>query len=663
MLFLIISLLLGSLIKTLKLKPYSFFLIILGIFLGLLNNNKILGEIYSNSLDRWVNIHPHTLLLIFLPPLIYESSYNTDFHVFKNSIIIILLLTFFCVLLTTFFVAVPIYYISDFFDFKKSLLLGTILSATDPVAVVAILSELSISKKLSTLIEGESLLNDGLTIVMFNIVYKFIKEDPNIGEISIDIIRLFFGGLFIGLILTFIQLKWLKYIYDDVMSEITITIGFCYLIYFISEYTDIHTSGILGLVLSGLIMASSGKTTISPRTQETMNHIWELLSHLSNQIIFTLTGLLIVSKINFSEINYKNWIILISLYLWINTIRLFACFLLNTLIDNSYYKYNLLDKLVIVLSGLRGEISLALALFVNLDNSISKELRNIIFFYVSGIVFLTIIVNSCFINFLLNNYGNNNLLNQNEITKRIKLSMLRNSLDYLTNLQEIGLNLDKADIEKVKELVNINEINKILINDDSDNSNNLEINRKLFLHTLKKITWNLFEQNILSYTVVLKLIDMVDDSLDNINKEWGNEMNHICFNLNENIKTLVPLFCSEFMLYNTIAYNYDLVSGYIISQKETIKYLKNTITIDNYLNKIILESDNSLHFPTIFMESLESSFPNITKKIETNMLAHLLLNRQLSYLIDLKNNGEISKKYFDKISKEIKNKDYDLLNS
>ena len=150
---------------------------------------------------------------------------------------------------------------------------------------------------------------------------------------------------------------------------------------------------------------------------------------------------------------------------------------------------------------------------------------------------------------------------------------------------------------------------------------------------------------------------MVDDSLDNINNEWGTEMNKLCFN--NKLKSELPTFCTDFFLYSYINYNYNLVSGYIISQQETIKYLKNTITIDDNLNKIIIESENSLHYPIIYINQIEQYYPEITKELETKMLAHLLLNRQLTYLIDLKKNGEISKKYFN-----FKNKiRYIILNS
>ena len=82
MIFLLICLLFGTLIKNINIKPYSFLLILLGILLGIIYDYSNTNE-YTNSIDFWINMHPHTFLFIFLPPLIYESSFLIDFHIFK----------------------------------------------------------------------------------------------------------------------------------------------------------------------------------------------------------------------------------------------------------------------------------------------------------------------------------------------------------------------------------------------------------------------------------------------------------------------------------------------------------------------------------------------------------------------------------------------------
>ena len=150
--------------------PYTPLLAIFGVVVGILHANGYVP--YKEALDVWVNIDPHIVLIVFMPALIFESAFNSDWHIFKMQFSGILYaagpLLIICIVLT----ALTIRYIFLYddhlnFTMEAALLFGTIISATDPVAVVALLKELGASKKLSTLIEGESLFNDGTAYVIF----------------------------------------------------------------------------------------------------------------------------------------------------------------------------------------------------------------------------------------------------------------------------------------------------------------------------------------------------------------------------------------------------------------------------------------------------------------------------------------------------------------
>ena len=125
-------------------------------------------EIFSNT-------QPHSILLLFLPPLVFESSFNADWHIFKRELYQILLLAIPGVLIGAVFSAITFKYILVHdCTTSEALLFGSILSATDPVAVVALLKELGVSKRFSTLIEGESLFNDGTAMVLFVVMLVII---------------------------------------------------------------------------------------------------------------------------------------------------------------------------------------------------------------------------------------------------------------------------------------------------------------------------------------------------------------------------------------------------------------------------------------------------------------------------------------------------------
>ena len=177
--FMSVSIMFSLIIKTVifKLKipiPYTTILLVFGFVIGVLDD--YLEGAYSRTVAGLANINPHTLLLVFIPALVFESAFNADFHVVTRQLRSTLLLSGPGVVINAFLTALLVMYCLPYhWSFDKSLLFGSIVSATDPVAVVAILSELGASKKLGLLIEGESLLNDGSAFVLYVICLEFVK--------------------------------------------------------------------------------------------------------------------------------------------------------------------------------------------------------------------------------------------------------------------------------------------------------------------------------------------------------------------------------------------------------------------------------------------------------------------------------------------------------
>ena len=141
---------------------------------------------------------------------------------------------------------------------------GSIISATDPVAVVALLKDLGASKRLATMIEGESLLNDGTAMVVFLVLLDMVEGNhKTAGEIALMFVRLSFGGVLLGLVGGIILSQILRRIHNDSVLEMNSTIVSSYLLFYLAESTPIKVSGILSIVELGLYMTKSGKTRIS----------------------------------------------------------------------------------------------------------------------------------------------------------------------------------------------------------------------------------------------------------------------------------------------------------------------------------------------------------------------------------------------------------------
>jgi NhaP-type Na+/H+ or K+/H+ antiporter len=189
---------------------------------------------------------------VFLPPLIFEGSFAMRWHVFKRLLGQMMVLAcigvVFCTFLTGLVIRTAIH---PSFSWADSILLGAILSATDPVSVVALLKTLGASVKLRTLIEGESLLNDGTAIVLFSICIN-ISRGANVGagEMIAELFQLSLGGVALGAVWAAATIYAVGRVYNDSLTETTIIVASAFLLFFVAE--DLcHVSGVLAVVSLG----------------------------------------------------------------------------------------------------------------------------------------------------------------------------------------------------------------------------------------------------------------------------------------------------------------------------------------------------------------------------------------------------------------------------
>lgn len=167
---------------------------------------------------------------------------------------------------------------------------GSIISATDPVAVVALLKELGASKKLSTMIEGESLFNDGTAMVCFLVFLDMATGiDKTAGDVIVDFLRLALGGCAVGLAGGLIVQTWLLYIFNDYVLETNLLIFSSYLLFYLAEYWK--CSGILAIVVFGIYMALVGRLYISPESEHANHHVWGYIGFIAETLIFMFAGL------------------------------------------------------------------------------------------------------------------------------------------------------------------------------------------------------------------------------------------------------------------------------------------------------------------------------------------------------------------------------------
>ncbi len=158
--------------------------------------------------------------------------------------------------------------------------LGCVLSATDPVAVVALLKELGASVQFNVLVEGESLLNDGTAMVFFMLFMSLVKgESTTAFHVLTNFVRVSLGGPLLGIVIGFIVSFWMKKIIRDTVLSVNITFIGAFLCFYIAEFTWIKVSGILSIVALGLFFSAVGKRKIYPESEHALHTVWASIQH------------------------------------------------------------------------------------------------------------------------------------------------------------------------------------------------------------------------------------------------------------------------------------------------------------------------------------------------------------------------------------------------
>ena len=379
--------------------PYTVLLAAVGIVFGIavtlldgVEGLWVLGD-FVTALQE-LNITSEAVFFIFLPALVFESALSIDVKKLLDDIAPILMLAVVGLLISTFAIAGVLYAVAGF-SFVVCLLLGAIVSATDPVAVVAIFKDLGAPKRLAILVEGESLLNDATAIVMFTILLSMLvgnAEADLLGGAG-DFIRVFFGGIVVGFLFARAVCWLIGKLRGVPMVEITLTLCLAYLSFLLAEHY-LHVSGVMAVVTAALVVGSYGRTMFSPGTWHPLTETWEQLGFWANSLIFVLVGLAvpaILAGFSFGDLG-------LLVVLLVTAFAARAAVLYGVL--PAFGKIGLADKVsmayttVMFWGGLRGAVSLALALAIHENEAIPEDIRSFVVVMVTGFVLFTLFVNA-----------------------------------------------------------------------------------------------------------------------------------------------------------------------------------------------------------------------------------------------------------------------------
>lgn len=383
--------------------PYTVLMLLVGAGVGtFLRLSQAAGPALSHLHQS--PISADLVIFVFLPALVFESAFALDTHAFRKNVGFVLVFAGPALLLATGLSAAWMIFVTQGtwqWSWPSALVFAALISATDPVAVVAILREVGAPKRLGLLIEGESLLNDGTAIVVFTVLLgMWASGGPlEVGESLRHFLWVVAGGIGVGLLVGGATLSWLDRTFNDPMVEITLTLIAAYASMLLAEAL-LHVSGVLAIVTTGILLAGPGRTRISPEVTHFLHEFWEMLAYVANTLIFFLVGVLVAANLGTATASTLG--IAALAYLGIVLIRFTIVFaslpLANRMVRHPVDRAR---ATVMAWGGLRGAVSLALALIVSQRADLDPEIRQQILQVTVLVVLATIVINGTSTGWLL----------------------------------------------------------------------------------------------------------------------------------------------------------------------------------------------------------------------------------------------------------------------
>lgn len=329
--------------------PYSIALVIVGLIIGIFHCLPV------------VTMTPELILLIFLPALLFEASWNLQLSWLKSCFKPVCLLATVGVLISTALVGMILHLVTGI-ELKLGLLLGAMLSATDPISVLAIFKKLKVDRRLHTILEGESLLNDGTAVALFRVMLAsiIVGGDLSLVKIGVDFVLITFGGMCVGALIGLAASKLTQF-FDDHLLETTLTVLVAYGSYVLAE--QLSVSSVISVLVAGFLMGNLGsRTGMSATTRLAVDAFWEYAAFIAESLVFLLIGM----QIKYSLlIKYAPFILAgIGAIL---AARIIVVYTLSTLAHNKKQPIPLTWQHLLFWGGLRGSLCMAMALSLPVD--------------------------------------------------------------------------------------------------------------------------------------------------------------------------------------------------------------------------------------------------------------------------------------------------------
>ncbi|MDB6177006.1 cation:proton antiporter [Paracoccus sp. Z330] len=391
--------------------PYSVILACLGILIGA-------GAIFFLRTELTDALNPvaeailalpirsNVFLYVFLPTLLFQATLGMNVRRMFDDWVPILTLAVVAVFAATLIIGYALSWISSL-PLVVCLLVGSIVSTTDPSAVVGIFRSLSAPRRLARIIEGESLLNDAAAIALFGLFMSYVMlgvPNPNIGQAFGQFPMLIGGGVLMGGLVARLALLLMQWFGRYELAQLSVSVAVPYLAYVGAEQL-FGASGVIAVVAAGLTLNLAGPGHLSPAFWTNLREVWDLLAHWAGAMIFILAALLIPRLMG--EVRPGDYALILVVIVAAFIARALILFVLLPMLSllRLSPRVERPYRVAILWGGLRGAVTLALALAVTESQNVPVETKRLVGILATGFTLFTLMVQGTTLRWVINKLG------------------------------------------------------------------------------------------------------------------------------------------------------------------------------------------------------------------------------------------------------------------
>lgn len=611
----------------------------------------------TEAIDSVANINPDLIIYLFLPVLVFDAAFELNFHIFKKTLANATLLAtpglVICMLLTGLVMVIIGKIIPGFeaWTWAFALMFGALISATDPVAVVSLLHELKTSKRFSTLVDAESLLNDGTGIVCFMVFFgAYAASGGSVNSPLIEFLKVVSISSLIGYFMARIVILCITCIHQDDMIQNSAIILSSYTLFLISQYY-LGVSGVIALVVFGLTFTYVGKPRLKPQVNTFMESFWDLLTYIANTLIFLMVGIVIAEKVEFS---WRTLGVAILVYISLNLIRYTMIMLLYPLMKRMGYGLTKRESVILTWGGLRGALAMTLALMVSYTPGIPEIIREQILFFTAAIVTLTLTVNATTMRWLLNKMGLIHVPSARiQMEYNIQKSLRDNSEEYLKQLMTKE-HLKGANWEKVNNYIMDAPAEPVKVPKDKAVLSDIRLR---VLDFEKMNIRKMYDEGVISKPAFLRLMNSLDELYDH-DGNYALDVRESIVNFYARVQLISALrtlpsihnwMSSYFRERITVVY--DLGRGFLLLQQEDLKFLQElqdselvSVHQEQVIQPLYEEINRNISCTEKFLEQLAKDFPKAYQHALTQKSIRMLLNNERKNIEQMIHTGVLTEK-------------------